>query len=885
MTNDISQDLWNAGEPSPSTPQPPMLDGLRVIRLLGAGGGGAVWLCEQQGPLVRQVAVKVMRSVLAGPRLRERFESERRLLARLDHPGIAKIFDAGESQDGALYFIMELVQGDPLVDWCDQHRLTIEARLALMRQVASAIQHAHSKGIIHLDLKSSNILVREVDGAPVVKVIDFGIARLTEDADAVMTSHGDGAHVVGTLEYMAPEQLTGTRQLDTRADIYSLGVVLYRVLTGLMPFDSRLMKSSGTVEAQRVIRECEAPAPSDRVRQAHGVDLASASERAACRQLTTSQLVRAIQGQLDAVVLRCLHKQVNDRYASCDALSADIERWLNFEPVLARQASQRVRLSKFARRNRVSLTVAAVVASGLIAGTIMMAYGLAQAKRELARAERLHAFNTQMMTAVTPEVAKGMDTRLLRLIFDQSMGEIETRYGDDPILAADAHGTASMAYRSIGEYAKALEHIERKAVAIEAAYSVDDARVLDVRNEIACVLLMNGRVDQAAPIFEDVLARRRVALGENDSATLASLHNLAWLRDEQSRLKDSQEIYLDAAVRKRIVLGIEHESTLRTLDNLAEVQRRLGKLAEARAVLEETIAVRTRLFSAQAPDTLLARNNLAMVTKSQGDLAFAEGLFGEIVSDMDRIFGSDHPYTLIAQNNLASIYRDTKRLTEAQAIYEAIIPAFERRYGSDAKTTLVARSNLGLTLEKQGQHSQAEAIYIDIITRKRRALGDKAESTLNSLHNLAFLYTNSMNRPIDAIPFWREAATGYKEVFGERSPKAAGSAISLARLLVDQGQSKDAEALVQMYATDESIELPAAMRLVATTTHGRALAQLGDIAGGMVWLAKSYELAKKAGDEKEARDIAGKLADIALDAGDAESADKWTQARQSPAPN
>ncbi|MDA0214636.1 MAG: serine/threonine-protein kinase [Planctomycetota bacterium] len=877
MTSDISQNLWKADEPSPNIPHPPSIPGMKVIRLLGAGGFGAVWLCEQQGPLLRNVAVKVMRTVIAGPRLRQRFESERRLLARMDHPGIAQVFDAGESQDGSLYFIMELVEGEPILDWCNRNRLSIESRLGLMRQVATAVQHAHTKGIIHLDLKSANILVREVDGAPIVKVIDFGVARLADDPDAVPTIQGDGAGPVGTLEYMAPEQLAGTRQLDTRADIYSLGVVLYQMLTGLSPFDSRQLRAVGTVEAQRIIRESEPEIPSERLRKSDALEIAEGHSRAMDRRLNSSQLYKAIQGQLDFVVSRCLEKDPERRYATCDALSEDINRWLAFEPVLARPASQGVRLRKFARRHRIGLTAAALIAIALIAGTVAMAYGLAEAKRQLARAERLHDFNTQMINSVNPEIAKGMDTRLMLMVFDQSMGEIDLKYHDDPILAADAHGTAGLAYRSIGEYAKALEHIQSEAKIIESLYAPSDLRVLKVQNELGNVLLLSDRVDEAAPIFEKVLEVRRLSLGEDDPATLASMHNLAWLRNEQGRPKEAEELYLQVVVKKQSILGADDKSTLRSMDNLADVQRRIGKLNEARATLEETVAQRTKGSGIDAPDTLLSRNNLCMVLKAKGDIAASEESFQANVNDMDRVLGVDHPFTLIAQNNLAAILRDSKRLAEAEEIYRMIFPRFEKRYGPNAKYTLTVQGNLAMVLEMQEEFAEAETIYLENLARKRQTLGDKAESTLGSLNNLGFLYMG-MNRPIDAEKLWREAVTGYREIFGERSQQTAGTSITLARSRLNHGDPKEAEELVRNYAEDETIQLPNSMRLVAMKTHGRALAALEDLPRGMIWLAKSYELSMKMGDKLEAKDIAGKLVDVALKAGDNPTAEKWTQA-------
>ncbi len=877
MSDDLSHNLWKADDLRPVALQPPSLPGLTVIRLLGAGGFGAVWLCEQQGPLCRKVAVKVMRTVIAGPRSRQRFESERRLLARMDHPGIAQVFDAGEAQDGSLFFIMELVEGEPIFDWCDRHQLSIESRLGLMRQVATAVQHAHTKGVIHLDLKSSNILVRDVDGRPVVKVIDFGVARLADDPDALPSMRGDGAGPVGTLEYMAPEQLTGTRQLDTRADIYSLGVVLHQLLTGLSPFDPRQLRAAGAVEAQRIIRESEAEVPSELVRRANAAEIAEGGLRAHARGLSPIGLVRTIRGQLDFVILRCLEKDVERRYPTCDALGEDLNRWIHFEPVLARRASQSVRLRKFARRNRLVLTAVVLIAFGMIGGTVAMAYGLAEANRQLARAERLHSFNTQMISSVDPEIAKGMDTKLMLLVFDQSMGEIDIRYSDDPILAADAHGTAGAAYRSIGEYAKALEHITGEVKLISDLYPSDDSRVLEAQNELANVLLLSDRVDEAAPIFERLLTQRRASLGEDHASTLTSFHNLAWLRNEQGRTKEAEELYLQVVAKKRAILGMDDAGTLRSMDNLADVQRRLGKLEEARGVLEETVAQRTKLFGADAPDTLLARNNLALVFKAKGDVEESETSFRSIVADMQRVFGADHPFALIAQNNLAAILRDSKRLAGAEEIYRAILPRFEKRYGVNSKFALTVQGNLAMVLEMQEKLPEAEAIYLDNISRKRQSLGDKAESTLGSLNNLGFLYMD-MGRPVDAEKLWREAAAGYTGLFGERSQQAAAPTITLARLRLTQGDPKEADDLVRLYAEDETIQLLSSMRLVAVKTHGRALAALGDLPGGMKWLAKSYELANKVGDAKEASDIALKLVEISLKSGDTASAEKWTAA-------
>ncbi len=876
MNSGVSQDFWKARDPSPKPIQPPAIPGLTVIKLLGTGGFGAVWLCEQSEPLKRLVAVKVIRNMIAGPRLRDRFESERRMLARMDHPGIAQVFDAGETHDGSLYFIMELVEGEPLAQWCDRHRLSIELRLGLMRQVAAAVQHAHSKGIIHLDLKSSNILVREVDGLPFIKVIDFGIARLADDEDAIVTQSMDSRESIGTLEFMAPEQLSGARQLDTRADIYALGVTLQQLLTGLLPFDARMLKAVGTVESQRLIRESVPDSPSDVVRRANQSEPAEAKVRAEARGATPRSLQRLLCGQLDSIVLHCLEKIPDQRYPTCDALSQDITRWLCFEPILAKPASRVVRLRKFARRNRLALSSVAFVAVGMVVALVVMGYGLSEARRQLARAERLHGFNTQMIESVDPDVAKGMDTRLLRLIFDQSMGSIDVQYCDDPILAADAHQTAGMAYKSIGDFEKAIEHFRRHYEQLSELYPADDARVLQAKNDLGHSLLTAGNTTESAPLLESVFERRQALLGDMDPATLASMHNIAWLRDKQSELKESRSLYLDVSQRKRALLGLDHESTLQSMHNLGEIQRRLGEFADARATLEEVVARRIARNGKDQSDTLLSRNNYCMVLRSMDQLESVEPAFRELIADMDRILGPDHPYTLVTQNNLASILRETNRLQEAETIYRAIIARFTTRYGADGVYTLSAAGNLALALEKQRRFEEAELIYLDTLARKRASQGDKAQTTLSSILNLGSMYVQ-LGRFDEALKLLREVRAGATEKLGPNHPISVSSAISLARTMLRAGDSTGAAALArETIGVDES-KLPRALLMSGMRTIGESDASKGEFKAAIVALTSAYEIAISLKQTEEAKEIARVLARVATDAGDSDAARRWQE--------
>ena len=876
MNKDLSQDLWKAQDAAPQVPHPPILPRLRVIRLLGAGGFGAVWLCQQSHPLERQVAVKVMRSVIAGPRLRQRFEAERRLLAKMDHPGIAAVYDAGEAQDGSLYFIMELVEGEPIADWCDRHRLPIQARLGLIRQVCAAVQHAHMKGIIHLDLKSANILVREVDGAPVVKVIDFGVARLADDPDAVATNIGESMAAVGTLEYMAPEQLTGTKQLDTRADIYSLGVVLHLVLTGLLPFDSRQLRAAGTVEAQRIIRETEPAVPSERMQRVGVTEPAESTARAIARATDHRKLVQTVRGELDAVILRCLEKDLNRRYGTSDALSDDLGRWLAFEPVLARPASAGIRLRKFARRHRIGLAAASMVLLALVGGAVAMAYGLIEANRQLARAERLRDFNSKMVSAVDPEIAKGMDTRLLRMIFEQSMGSIDVDFADDALLAADAHHTAGFAFRSIGDYKEALKHLEAQAALLGTVLEADDLELLSAQNDLGNALLLVNRVEEAAPLLEKVLERRRALLGEDHRHTLKSLHNVAWLRDTQSRLKEARVLFDDVVTRKRLIMGVDDDSTLQSLNFLGEIQRRLGDFSAARTTFEEVIERRTRVSGKDSTDTLIARNNYLVVIRALGESAKSEPLLRELIVDMTRVLGKEHVHTLIANNNLAAILRDSDRLAEAEVIYRANLAIFESRYGAASVYVLNTIGNLALVLEMQDRLDEAEPLHLDALARKRKSIGDKASSTLTSILNLgSFYWERGLFESAQAL--WQESATGFRETLGERHPMTIRSLIRLAQAQFKLGEPNKAMELISLAIGTDNPKLSLDLEMVVKATEGGVLAAQGDLTGAIEMFSAAHTIALETTKVKESREFARTLSELATRAGDDAAALQWKQ--------
>lgn len=851
-----SHALWGGAQGSVDE-RPPSLRGIKPERLIASGGFGCVWLCEQQGTLVRKVAVKVLRSKVPSEATRARFTSEGQLLAQLSHPNIAQVFSAGEMDDGRPYLLMEWVDGQPLLEWCDVRELSLDDRLGVMQQVALAVQHAHARGIVHLDLKSANILVREIDGLPVVKIIDFGVSRLFEGIDAVHDRQSRES--VGTIDAMAPEQCDERSVLDTRTDIYALGLALYQLVAGLPARDLSVLRSMNPVELQRLLESRVLP-PSARLRMAAASTPAEADAVAKRRRMSPSQLIRRVKGQLDAVILRCLEPLGDDRYSTCHALATDLRRFLVHEPVEASLAPTLTRVRLFVRRNRIAIAMSGLAVAALVTGVILMAVGLSEARRQLARATRLYDFNTTMLSSVDPETAKGMDTRLMEVILAEAVADIDRAFADDVELAADAHSVTGIAYRAIGKYDLALKHLRIHEQLLSEHHDPDNSRLLVARNELANALLLNGQRDDAAPLFEQVLEIRKRVLPEGHEHLLISMHNLAWLRDEQGRLGEAEELYADVVSRKRSALGREHASTLRSLDNLGDVLRRTGRAEAARTILEESVAIRTRVFGADAPDSLLARNNLAVVLKSLGDVRASEEALRSVTDGMSRILGESHPNTLIARNNLAGILRDTKRLDEAESIYRDLLARFEAKSGPDAKTTLTVQSNLGMVLELQHRHDEAEEVYLDNIARKRRALGDRNPSTLNSLHNLAFLYATEMNRAEDAITLWEESVAGLHGIHGVGNRQAAGAAVSLARQYLKLGRASEALETATPYAQATAGAIPENMRLVALKTAGRAAADLGNQADAVRWLEQARSAAEALNNAAEVSDIEGLLA-------------------------
>ena len=553
-----------------------LLGNYRLLQRLGEGGMGEVWQAEQLQPVQRQVALKLIKRGMDSEQVLARFETERQALALMDHPAIAKVFDAGTTERGRPFFVMELVQGVPITTYCDRHRKSVRERLELFVEVCEGIRHAHQKAVIHRDIKPSNILITDSEGRAAPKIIDFGVAKATAKRLTERTLFTELGELVGTPEYMSPEQaeLTG-ENVDIRTDVYSLGMVLYELLAGALPLDSKELRKSGLIELQRIIREEDPPRPSTRV--SHMGDRSAAT--AGSRRTTVPDLVRSLKGDLDWIVILCLEKDRSRRYDSPHEIAADIRRHLADEPVLASPPSLSYRTTKFVRRHLVAVVSAAVLVVGLIVGTVGATVGLMRARKaeenarlEARSSETVTTVLTGMLAGLDPEAAGELLARDVRerveahwreqgkteeeiaallagldramegvnvtgtglrfldeMILSRSRGPIEENLSEHPQIAARLEHTVGRTYGILGLTEKSEPHLLRALELRERALGSDHPDTLGTMNSLAVLYWVQGRYDEAEPLFVATIEASQRVLGHDHPSTLASMHNLATL--------------------------------------------------------------------------------------------------------------------------------------------------------------------------------------------------------------------------------------------------------------------------------------------------------------------------------------------------------------------
>jgi serine/threonine protein kinase len=723
----------------PSKPLGTVIAGrYRLEQKLGEGGMGEVWIAQQTEPVKRQVALKLIKTGMDSKAVLARFEAERQALALMDHPNIARVLDGGLTgvghvsnvpgsghvgnvpHTGQPFFVMELVHGQPLTKFCDEQKLTPRQRLELFVAICQAVQHAHQKGIIHRDLKPANILVTVVDGRPVPKVIDFGVAKATGGSLTEESLATEFGAVVGTLEYMSPEQAGyAGADIDTRADIYTLGVILYELLTGLRPIDVKRLKRAAAMEIIRILHEEEPLKPSTRL----STDDALPS-LAALRQTEPKRLMALLRGELDWVVMKCLEKQRERRYETANALARDIQRYLADELVEARPPSAGYRLKKFVRRNKGQVLAASVVLLTLVGGILGTGIGLVQANRA-ADAEREAKVEAQKNLAyakkgndILGSVFAGLDPKAnyatvaelrkaLRDNLRRAGKELEGSAIGEPMEVAVMQVTLGRSLAGLGEASLAVEEFQKALATSKAKRGPDDSDTLAIMVDLAGAYLASVQLSKAVPLFEEALEKQKATLGPDHPDALNCMNNLAAAYQTSGQLAKAVPLFEETLEKLKAKRGPEHADTLHCMNNLALAYGANNQQAKAVPLLEQVLEKLKAKLGPDHPDTLQSMNNLAVAYGNSSQIAKAVPLFEETLRRQTATLGPEHPETLSTKQNVAvghALLTSESRYREQLA-----------KLGPTHLGTLLARRDMAQMFMATNRLDDAEVALVEIL--------------------------------------------------------------------------------------------------------------------------------------------------------------------------
>jgi serine/threonine protein kinase/tetratricopeptide (TPR) repeat protein len=784
-----------AGARSEAAVLPSTIGRYRILRLVGQGGMGIVYEAEQEQPR-RTVALKVIKSGLGDPKLVRRFEQESVALGRLQHPGIAQVYEAGTAESGfgpQPYFAMEFVRGESLLRYADARRLGIRQRLELMGKICEAVHHAHQRSIIHRDLKPGNILVDET-GQP--KILDFGVARAT-DCDAHATRQTDLGQLVGTLAYMSPEQvLADSLELDTRSDVYALGVILYELLAGRLPYKI----SAKLHEAVQTIRE-EEPA-------------------------ALSAVSSAYRGDIETIVGKALEKDKARRYASAAELAADIRRYLQDEPIMARPASAVYQLRKFTRRHKALVSGVAAVFVVLIAGIVVSAKEAARANAESAASRAISDFLQNDLLAQASAANQAPNTKpdpdlKVRTALDRAAARIKGRFDRQPEVEAAIRDTIGQTYLDLGLYAEAQAQLETALGLRRRVLGTNNPETLKTMSRVGNIAVRQGRYAEAEALLSRTLEIRRRVLGPEHPDTLSSMNNLANVYTRQDKYPQAEALDTQTLEIRRRVLGAEHHDTLRSMNNLAVVYLDQGKYAQAEPIERQTLEIQRRVLGPEHPDTLRVMDNLSNICYSQGEYQQAETLESQALEIRRRVLGPEHPSTIESMVNLANIYHLEGRFGAAEALSSQVFEMRSRVLGPEHPETLMSMMNLANVYFSEGEYGRAEMLESRTLEIQRRVSGPRNRYTLESMDNLARTEA-AEGKYAQAEATCRQNLETERGVLGPENPDFLGTVSMIASMYQRQGNY----ALAEAYAA----QALAGLRHALGSENMQTMAAAGDLA-------------------------------------------------------
>jgi serine/threonine protein kinase/tetratricopeptide (TPR) repeat protein len=719
----------------------------QLVEKLGEGGMGQVWLAKQIAPVRRQVALKLIKAGMYDESVVLRFRSERQSLAMMDHPAIAKVFEAGATAQGQPYFVMEYVPGVSITKYCDQQRLAIRERLELFIQACEGVQHAHQKAIVHRDLKPANILVLSVDGKAVPRIIDFGLAKATTPRPTGEDEFTRLGQFLGTPGYMSPEQTDPEGQdIDTRTDVYSLGVVLYVLLTGYQPFDVTLGQRPPLDVLLRRLREDEAPPPSTKL----AVDRNSLVAVAAARGTEPKHLAQLLRGDLDWITMKALERDRARRYGTPSELAADLKRHLNDEPVTARPAGPVYRARKYVRRHRITVGIAAGLLVLLTAFSVLQGLELRRttqerdranlerdrANRERDRATRITDFMTSMFKVSDPSEARGNSVSA-REILDKAATEMGTGLARDAEVQSQMLHVMASTYLNLGLYSRAHELSKRALDARETLHGPQDPSTLESMTQLGWILDREGHDTEAEKLERQALADERRLLGPEAPLTLETMDHLSVIEEDQGRYGDAETLARQVMQTAARTLGAENSLTLLATNHFALALLQQARYVEAEAQYLKLLEVDRRVLGPDHPQTLAAMISLAVTVDAQHRGAEALQLYREVLAVQQRVLGPEHQYTVLTMENLAASLTDAGRFAEGEKLHRQVLAIRLRTLGAEHPETLTTKLNLADVLMKEGRVAEAEKLQRETLAVQQRVLGPQNPNTLISQSNLA----------------------------------------------------------------------------------------------------------------------------------------------------
>ncbi|CAN5302258.1 hypothetical protein BH11PLA2_BH11PLA2_31700 [soil metagenome] len=791
-----------------------------LLELIGEGGMGSVYLASQTEPVRRQVALKLIKSGMDSKAVQARFEVEQQALALMDHPNIARVYDGGTADSGQPFFVMELVHGMPITRYCDDRRLTVKARLELFIVVCHAVQHAHTKGMIHRDLKPGNVLVTEVDGRPTPKVIDFGVAQLIEpnhpDPNLATTPV-----IVGTTAYMSPEQADPSSDVDTRTDIYSLGMILFEMMVGSSPFAGTDFPRGSLSDMIRIIRESDSSRPSTQLSKAE--DLAAIAVN---RNIPPAKLLGLLKSDLDWIILKTLQKDRTQRYETANALARDIERYLADELVEARPPSTGYRLKKFFKRQKGQVIATSLLLAVLLAGITGTTFALFEARkqeraardetlekeaaraneaRERGYAEAIANFVEKDFLALTSvEGQQRFDEEnsvidkdsTLRTLLDRAANKLDARTDLDPRTEAKLRWMIGVNYRGLGDFQRAIPYLERSVALHKKTFGEDDLNTLKAQSSLAFAYRHAGQFESALSLSKQILAQMQSRNGPDSREALSFMREVAWGYRRTGQLDKAVGLFEEILEKSKANLGPEAEDTLVVMYNLALAHNNAGQLRKALPLLEETLALQTAKLGPDHHDTHASFSMLASFYSDSGQMQKALPMLEQNLEWSMITFGADHPTTLIARGALAGGYRNSGQLSKAVPYSEQTLELLKAKLGPEHPVTLSGMHDLALGYRAAGRLDKAIPLFQETLVFRKSKLGPSHPNTLTTMQSLAVSYWSVRNTGM-SIPLFEEMLRLQESKFGRDNTETLLTVANLGVNYRDAGRYADGLPLLE----------------------------------------------------------------------------------------